>query len=758
MNQEANNAPAALPDARQRRIRRRWRRFKDLVAGYGVATGGVGVIVAVMLIFVYLLYVVIPLFAPSDMSRDGGFRVPGSAGERTLMLAVEEQNRVGMRLTADGRVHFFNAPDGEPRKTVDLPIPDGVSITSHNEAGAASGRVALGLSDGRALIVEHQYEITFPDGKKTVSARVDYPLGESPLVVDPQGVALVELAFAGDDRSSSVIGLTRDERLVLARFTKQENFLTGEVSVTPQHQGTIETVGRTPELLAVSGDQNWLFTGEPDGTLGFYDLRDWRSPQLVERFQAVEGGARISALGVLLGGSSLVLGEDSGRIHQFFPVRDDQNRYRLAHVRSFRPMPAAVTALEMEQRRRGFLAGDADGNVGVYHSTANNRVMIDDSGAGPVTALALSPRADRLLVLSQGEVGWWHVENEHPEVSWNALWGKVWYEGYSQPDWVWQSSASTNDFEPKFSLTPLTFGTIKGALYAMLFAVPLALMGAIYTANFMAPRLRKTVKPTIEIMEALPTVILGFLAGLWMAPYVEKHLTGVLALLLFMPFGLLLFGWIWSHMPAVLRHILPPGWRPVLMIPAVLIVGWMALSLGRPMEAAFFNGDMRQWLTNDMGINYDQRNALVVGFAMGFAVIPTIFSIAEDAIFSVPKTLSHGSLALGATPWQTLVRVVLPTASPGIFSALMIGLGRAVGETMIVLMATGNTPIMDINIFEGMRTLSANIAVELPESEVGSSHYRILFLAALVLFLFTFVVNTGAEIIRQRLRRKYGQL
>jgi phosphate transport system permease protein len=124
----------------------------------------------------------------------------------------------------------------------------------------------------------------------------------------------------------------------------------------------------------------------------------------------------------------------------------------------------------------------------------------------------------------------------------------------------------------------------------------------------------------------------------------------------------------------------------------------------------------------------------------------------------VPTHLINGSLALGATPWQTLMRVVLLTASPGIFSAVMIGLGRAVGETMIVLMATGNTPIMDMNIFEGMRTFAANIAVELPESEVDSTHYRILFLAALVLFLITFVFNTLAEVVRQRLRTRYGNL
>ena len=163
-------------------------------------------------------------------------------------------------------------------------------------------------------------------------------------------------------------------------------------------------------------------------------------------------------------------------------------------------------------------------------------------------------------------------------------------------------------------------------------------------------------------------------------------------------------------------------------------------------------------MTLTWGISYDQRNSLVVGLAIGFAVIPTIFSISEDAVFGVPRHLTMGSLALGATPWQTAIKIVLLTASPGIFSAIMIGLGRAVGETMIVLMATGNTPIMDVNIFQGFRALSANIAVEMPESEVDSTHYRILFLAALVLFMVTFVVNTAAELVRQRLRQKYSSL
>ncbi|MCW8911468.1 MAG: ABC transporter permease subunit, partial [Gammaproteobacteria bacterium] len=279
-----------------------------------------------------------------------------------------------------------------------------------------------------------------------------------------------------------------------------------------------------------------------------------------------------------------------------------------------------------------------------------------------------------------------------------------------------------------------------------------------YTAYFMAPKMRGVVKPSIEIMEALPTVILGFLAGLWFAPVVEENLLAILSLSFVLPVGLLLFAGIWAALPSTVRRLVPYGWQAALLMPVVVVLVWLSFTLAPFFEALLFAGDIKHWMLENFGIGYDQRNSLVVGIAMGLAVIPTIFSITEDAIFSVPRHLTNGSLALGATPWQTLMRVVLLTASPGIFSAVMIGLGRAVGETMIVLMATGNTPIMDASIFQGMRTLSANIAVELPESEVASSHYRILFLAALVLFMVTFMFNTVAEVVRQRLRKRYSSL
>ena len=373
-----------------------------------------------------------------------------------------------------------------------------------------------------------------------------------------------------------------------------------------------------------------------------------------------------------------------------------------------------------------------------------------------IDQMAWSARAQNLVVAdSNNQIRLYEVHNEYPEVSWDVLWSKVWYEGYDEADYIWQSSASTNEFEPKYSLMPLSFGTIKAAFYAMLFAVPIAILGAIFTAQFMAPRMRQTVKPSIEIMEALPTVIIGFLAGLWLAPYVETHLAGIFTLLLILPVGFIVCAWLWGYMPNKSAY---EGWEAALLIPVVLLLIWVSMSLSSPIETLFFDGDMRTYMSNEWGLNYDQRNALVVGLIMGFAVIPTIFSIAEDALFSVPQHLVRGSLALGATRWQTMTSVVLPAASPGIFSAVMMGFGRAVGETMIVLMATGNTPLMDMSIFQGMRTLAANLAVEVPEAEVFSTHYRVLFLAALILFLFTFVFNTLAEIVRQRLRQRYSGL
>jgi phosphate transport system permease protein len=360
-----------------------------------------------------------------------------------------------------------------------------------------------------------------------------------------------------------------------------------------------------------------------------------------------------------------------------------------------------------------------------------------------------------MLVRSGSSLDRYSLENPHPEFSWRALFGKVWYEGYPGPEYVWQSTGATDDFEPKLSLVPLVFGTIKATFYALVFAIPIAVFGALYTSQFVHPRIKARVKPMVEIMAALPSVVIGFIAGLWLASRVEAALVPVILMLVFLPLcgtsGVLL----WDRLPQGLRKRLRPGTEVALILPLLLLGGFVSLRLGPWVEALAFGGDAKAWIAQALGLVYDQRNSIVVGLAMGFAVIPIIFTISEDAFSSVPQHLTAASLALGASRWQTAVRVVLPTASPGIFSAIMVGFGRAVGETMIVLMATGNTPVLDWSPFNGMRTLSANIAVEVPEAPYGGTLYRVLFLSACVLFLMTFFVNTVAELVRQRLRDKY---
>ncbi|WP_020564347.1 ABC transporter permease subunit [Methylosarcina fibrata] len=748
---------SAIPDAAGGYYQQ-WRLVKDLLARYGVVAGGLGVIVAIVLIFFYLLYEVVPLFIPASADPAGVYQVPEQASGKTLLLTIEEQNEVAARFTDSGQVVFFEAATGKTLSKQSVAIPEGARITSFAEGSPlGEGVVVYGLSDGRALLVKHQYRITYPENKRVITPSLAYPLGEQAQVIDATGAPVEEIAARAADNRTLIVAKAGG-KIHLVNLEKEQSLFADEATVTRTDSSLdIPAAGISDMLIDKDGSR--LYLVDKDDSLIFYDVDDISAPVLREQRKVVESGLKITSKAFLNGDLSLLIGDSSGWVAQWGIVRDSLNHLALQKIRAFKVSDKAVVGIQPEQRRKGFMAIDAEGLMGIYHSTSERELVKEKIGEAAPTIAALAPRANAMLMEAQdGKMHRWNLNNPHPEVSLKSLWQKVWYESYPKPDYIWQSSSASNDFEPKYSLTPLVFGTLKAAFYAMWFAMPLALMGAIYTAYFMAPRMRQLVKPVIELMGALPTVILGFLAGLWLAPFFEKHLAGIFALLLALPVAVMLFAYLWQYLPKALQQKVPEGWEAVLLIPVIVVSAWLAFVVSVPLESLLFDGSLREWLSREWGIGYDQRNALVVGVAMGFAVIPTIFSIAEDAIFSVPKHLTVGSLALGATLWQTMTKVVLLTASPGIFSAVMIGLGRAIGETMIVLMATGNTPVMDFSIFQGLRTLAANIAVEMPESAVDSTHYRVLFLAALVLFLFTFIFNTLAEIIRQRLREKYSSL
>ena len=733
------------------------RYLKDVITRYLMTAGGIGVIIAIVLIAVYLVWIVIPLFLPAHTAKLASFEIPDKGPDVSLFYAVEEQREIAMRVLDTGIIVFFKTSDGEVINTENLLSQNRANVTSF-AAGNSSGRLlGFGMSDGTVELRYHQYNISYPDDIRIISPQVFNPFDGDSIVVDESGASIVKLAVQGNEEQTTIAALTENSQLILVNLNIETNFLTDERTINKVVTTIPVQYGVRHIIMDV--DQTELYFTDIENVLHYYNIRNKQSPILVQSLSVVEDEIDITAMEFLSGGISVLIGDNLGRIAQWFPVRDENNDYSLKKIRIFDSQISPIRQIVPEYFRKGFLALDESGKLGIYHATAHRTIKVQDLNAGHDGMIAIAPRANGLVVEnSDSVVDVWELENEHPEVSWSSLWGKVWYESRDGPEYIWQSSSASNIFEPKFSLTPLAFGTLKASLYAMLFAIPLSIMGAIYTAYFMSAGLRNIVKPSIEIMAALPTVILGFLAGLWFAPIVEAYLPAMFLIFLVVPIAIIAAAYLWQFLPEKIKHRVPQGFEGLILLPVIILATTAVFLLSQPIEVWLFGGNLPLWLTQELGISFDQRNSFVVGIAIGFAVIPTIFSISEDAIFGVPKHLTTGSLALGATPWQTMAKVILLTASPGIFSAVMIGLGRAVGETMIVVMATGNTAIMDINIFEGFRALSANIAVEMPESELGSTHYRILFLAGLVLFMATFFFNTIAEVVRQKLRVKYSSL
>lgn len=251
---------------------------------------------------------------------------------------------------------------------------------------------------------------------------------------------------------------------------------------------------------------------------------------------------------------------------------------------------------------------------------------------------------------------------------------QAWKAGEA-PFYSWQPVSKV----PKYSIAPLLVGTFKVTVVALLFAVPLAILAAVYSAEFASRRLREIVKPAIEMLAGIPSVVLGVFA---------------------------------------------------LMVLASLFQQWF-------------------------GFGY-RLNAIVAGVALGLTIIPIVYTVSEDALTAVPKSYREAAFALGASKARTAWSVILPAASPGIFASIVLGFGRAMGETMIVLMASGNAAVLSMDPTDSVRTIPATIAAEMGEVVVGGAHWSVLFFLGCLLFLVTFVFNSMGGWYVSRLRRKLG--
>ena len=642
-------------DLQQNLARERLRSRTAFGAVMGI--GGVSVIIAILLIFIPPLHRTAP-FQRGPITA--ATRVASAVHQAPSVVALDEYAGIAFMVERDGAYRFVAGTDG----TV---LDDGHLLGAGEPAALvvagdpAERSVIAGTRAGQVVLARAQYTVSYPDDRRTVTPSLQYPFGRAPLDVAGDGTALRLLAGQANDDQASVAAVTADGRLVLYAIVRETSFLDDEETLASS-TATLDVDGNNVAHLLMDVEQRELYTISTDGVLSYFDISDKRQPVLVDRTAVTTPGGRATALAFLSGGLSLLVGDDRGRLTQWFPVRDVNNVYTLTRMRELPAMPGAITHIVPEHYRKGFLAIDADGRLGLYHATAARRLALEASAARATVAAAFAPRADAIvLAAADGEL-WWHdVHNPHPEVSWRALWGKVWYESREQPEYIWQSSSASAEFEPKFSLTPLTFGTFKASFYSMLFAVPIAVFGAIYTAYFMSAPMRAVVKPAIEVMAALPTVILGFLAGLWLAPLVERELIGIALSLFALPAAIMLAALAWFRLPTPWRRLVPDGWEALLLIPVLCLTVWFSFACGER-AALWFDGSVTHWLSTVHGM---PTTSAIRSWSVSPSASPSSPPSSRSARTpcSACRSLTMGSLALGATPWQTAVKVVLLTAS-----------------------------------------------------------------------------------------------
>ena len=917
--------------------------FTDILARIVITLGGIGTIIAVGLMCLFLVWVVVPLFfAPSQETISAEERSWLSEMGTPVHVSLDEYNLMGWAAFADGQVVKFRIDNGE--------ILDRVSLAEEGEKLTAwsfpqRGDMAIfGYEDGRIRRAEISFSLDFmqledapeelrnlgegdiatygnklaqmtPENQiRLVGLKVDMFKYVDTKVAQP----VVRLDHSTEGRSPTFVALFADGQAQYHQY--RMNNMTGKISDRTRNS-SFELANNDlglPDYVKLSGMGDNIYAIWKDGHLDRYDSRRRTAITLTETINLEQDGAQITAVQQVIGKNTLLIGDSNGDVWSFFRISaaapEDFKRFSLqplyestegdellektlaaigsqeaffSHetpsfalgndnlsLQQIAQFPSngsgAVTSIISSQRKRMIAVGHADGKVRL-HNVTNQRHLLDletESGSS-INRVVLSPRDNGVLATAGTNVQLWGIDAPHPEISTGALLGKMHYEGYSFPTYTWQSTGGTDDFESKLSLVPLIFGTLKATVFAMLFAVPIAIMAAIYTSEFLKPKMKAKIKPMIEMMASLPSVVLGFLAGLVVAQFIEDVVVGLLMAFVTVPFTFLFCSQIYQMLSSAQRLALI-HWRFWILIPSLFVGLFLAMGLGPMVERALFwveypqtarvladgtvamdveysirawlsahrqewpgTGEVPQFHSSPVGgwmilftplsamaalflmaryVNpwlsrigekwswtrfammdfikfilgcllsvvvayiissivgtfwdargsfideYVQRNALIVGMMMGFAVIPIIYTIADDAMSAVPETLRSASLGAGATPWQTAVRVILPTAMSGLFSACMIGFGRAIGETMIVLMAAGNTAIMEWNIFNGFRTLSANIAVEMSEAVVNSTNYRVLFLAGLTLFVITFFINTIAEMVRLHYRKKALEL
>lgn len=805
-----------------------------------------------------------------------GVFTPNPRDEEANEASTETARITGISVADDDQSFLIGREDGSAQPvTFELAIsylksselPDDIPLGEASQVAVGNAlykRAASGL-----IRVQTIERVTFHDSialfDKPVVA-VDWRTPQQKNSFDKSNT----WAWAASDGES--LKLVQTENIVSAA-TDEVTSLSNQWSSSATPLSNNDLVGIRAIMVDSRGEG--LVTLNQSGRVSHWK-RSGKTDLVVHKTHLSQAGSesKVTSATPLLGRTSFMIGSESGHIEAVSMSAVD-NSQELLSIHRFGPGTTPIQSLAASPASRIIVASydeeprsTKSGTTASLYYTPTNRKLLSwsldtdtarlataktgSSGnqatdSGETTAqsdandgfpkLFFSSNSEIVGAVAGNKLSLWKTHIPHPEASFTGFFRKLWYEGYSKPQHVWQSSTGNVEGEYKFGFMPLIYGTLKATFYSMLIGAPIALMAAIFGSEFMSSRWRTRFKPAIELMASIPSVVLGFIGALVLAPVLRDHLMACLLTVPMIMFLFLFGAHCWLLLPTRIA-IRAKHWRlPILMILIPLGV-YLAVLIAPSIEQALFGGNLMQWLASQHGSGwagwfclsvlpmallvawlisapfspwlqniaggmtqlrfaifklgffllsvlsvfalcalvatllngigfdprgtvvgpYQERNALLVGCILGFAIIPLIYTISDDALQSVPQHLRSASLGCGATTWQTTIRVVVPTAMSGLFSALMIGFGRAVGETMVVLMAAGNTPLMDMNPLNGYRTLSATLATELPEAARGSTHYHGLFLAALLLFCFTLVANTIAEMVRIRFRKRAFQL
>jgi len=877
-----------------------WVRVSDKVSKQVITIGGIGTILVVMLVVLVLLANVLPLFqsnsatflamvplTPENHSDDDSPVACGVDEYFELVWVLHRSDSISVHSIATGKVLSIHSAKEQPdTKQPDTKQPDTKQPSAKAEPLGSivccsvadnDSSMLVGYSSGavRPITMKMQVDFVSPkevptelvltlDGGAIDRDGVLYRLMPSGLVRKQQLSDVVfhpaisvstapitcvdwrnpQAASSFDESQFWTWGATDGHSIALGVIDNKLNSFSGAISQesTTWMHAPSESERSTQWIgLMIGSRSEQIQTLDSRGRIVVWSPAEGKqlTPGLQYKSMAGSESKPISTV-PLLGRSTLMIGSESGHIESVAMTAMPTGQ-ELRSIHRFAGADGPVVHLAASPESRIVAAQFASGKGALFYVPTNKQLVTWNSkpvrNSKEHPSVFFSANAACVGLLSETQVELWKLNIPFPEASLSSFFGRVWYEGYETPQHIWQSSTGTIEGEYKFGFWPLIFGTLKATFFSMLIGAPIALMAAIFGSEFMSSRWRARVKPLIELMASVPSVVLGFIGALVLAPILRDNLMSVLLSVVAILFLFLLASHIWLVIPGTLairfrRFRLPilfvliplgmliasawarpveyvlfqgnlvqwlsnkngsgwSGWFCLALLPTSLVVAWI---LSRPLSpyvqmiarrkspltfsllnlglfgvatlAVLLISAIAAWMLSAVGMDprgsvlgpYQERNALLVGGILGFAIIPLIYTISEDALQSVPQHLRSASLGCGATTWQTTMRVVVPTAMSGLFSALMIGFGRAVGETMVVLMAAGNTPVMDINPLNGYRTLSATLATELPEAARGATHFHALFLAAFLLFCFTLVANTIAEVVRLRFRKRAYQL